>query len=47
MSSRGLWRGKPIEELTKDELMEAIITIATGVERDRRHHREAMEVLLA
>lgn len=41
----GLWRGKPLEQYTREELYAIISDIAAMMERDRKEHENDMKAL--
>lgn len=41
----GLWRGKPLEEYTKDELIEIIVEMARQQREDMERHSRDMRLM--
>jgi len=42
---KDLWMGEPVENLTKEELIEALRCLAKILEEAREDHRHTLEVL--
>ena len=43
--TKGLWKGRPLEELSKDELIDVIMWLAKDAERIRESHRASLNML--
>jgi hypothetical protein len=40
-----MWKNKYVEDMTREELIEAIIALQRSAEQAQRHRREEMELL--
>lgn len=40
-----LWMGQPVEELTRDELIDAIFLMMKVMQEDRENHRRQLDVI--
>lgn len=40
------WKGKPIEEFTREELIEVINSLATALEQEQAAHRTTLDILV-
>lgn len=45
METKGLWHGRPLEEFTKDELIEIIMQLARMQQQERKQTIEERERL--
>jgi len=41
-----LWKGRPVEELTKEELVEALSWAVRMIEEERKLHRHSLDILV-
>lgn len=44
MNTRGLWMGRPLEDLTQEELREAVVSMGEDMQQMRKTHRKALSI---